>query len=236
MVRSRFLNLLALAALWLGSLGLQAQTLPPGVSPQADAAVRDFLRQHASLRQRQYSYQWKPLAQRLPTCPQALRVDLPRKDRAWGPLTMRLSCDSVDPAWSRGVSLIVQVQGRYPVAKHPLRPGAVIQPDDVDWREGDVARFGEPPPEELQSLDGLELFRPVAAGAPLRLNDFRPVSVIRSGDLVSLSLKGQGFEMITTGYALADAAVGVTVRIKTLEGKILQGRAISSGKVEAVLD
>ena len=236
MVRSTRLNRWAVAAVWLCSLGLQAQTLPPGVSPQADAAVQDFLRQHASLRQRQFSYQWKPLAQRLPTCPQLPRVELPRKDRAWGSLTVRLSCDIAHPSWSRAVTLMVQVQGRYPVAKHLLRPGTVIQPDDVEWREGDVARFGELLPEELQSLEGLELFKAVAAGAPLRLNDFRPVSVIRSGDLVSLSLKGQGFEMITTGYALADAASGVTVRIKTLEGKILQGRAISPGKVEAILD
>ena len=224
------------AMLGFSSLGLFAQPLTPGVTTQADTAVREFLRQHASLQQRPFSYQWKPLAQRLPQCPQTLLVELPRKERAWGALTLRLSCDTATPAWSRAVALVVQVQGRYPVAKRPLRPGTVVQPDDVEWREGDVARFGEPLPEELQSLEGLELFRPVAAGATLRLNDFRPVSVIRSGDLVSLSLKGQGFEMITTGYALADAAVGVTVRIKTLEGKILQGKAVSSGKVEAVLD
>ena len=132
--------------------------------------------------------------------------------------------------------LVVQVQGRYAVARHALRAGTVVQSDDVEWRDGDVARLGESLPEELRSLDGLELFRPVAAGAPLRLNDFRAVTVIRSGDLVSLSLKGQGFEMITTGYALADAAIGVTVRVRTLEGKILQGKAVSPGKVEAVLD
>lgn len=225
-------------ALFIGlcSAALQAQSLVPGVTPQADAAVRDFLRQHASLQQRQFSYQWKPLAQRLPVCPQPLQVELPRRDRAWGAVNLRLSCESAIPAWSRQAALVVQVQGRYAVARHALRAGTVVQSDDVEWRDGDVARLGESLPEELRSLDGLELFRPVAAGAPLRLNDFRPVSVIRSGDLVSLSLKGQGFEMITTGYALADAAVGVTVRIKTLEGKILQGKAVSAGKVEAVLD
>jgi flagella basal body P-ring formation protein FlgA len=227
---------LTVMTLWLWALELPAQTLPPGMTPQADSAVREFLRQHASLRQRQFTYQWKPLTQRLPQCPQLPQVELARRDRAWGGLTVRLSCDSAMPAWSRSLGLVVQVQGRYPVARRPLRPGNVVQPEDIDWRDGDVARFGEPLPEDLQSLEGLELFRPVAAGSPLRLNDFRPIAVIRSGDLVSLSLKGQGFEMITTGYALADAAIGVTVRIKTLEGKILQGKAVSSGKVEAVLD
>jgi len=227
---------LAVMTLWLWAMELPAQPLPPGMTPQADSAVREFLRQHASLRHRQFTYQWKPLTQRLPPCPQPPQVELARRDRAWGGLTVRLSCDSAMPAWSRSLGLVVQVQGRYPVARRPLRPGTVVQPDDIDWRDGDVARFGEPLPEDLQSLEGLELFRPVAAGSPLRLNDFRPIAVIRSGDLVSLSLKGQGFEMITTGYALADAAIGVTVRIKTLEGKILQGKAISPGKVEAVLD
>ena len=227
---------LAMMAMSLWALELPAQTLPTGMTPQADSAVREFLRQHASLRQRQFTYQWKPLTQRLLQCPQPPLVELARRDRAWGGLTVRLSCDSATPPWSRSLALVVQVQGRYPVARRPLRPGTVVQPDDIDWREGDVARFGEPLPEDLVSLEGLELFRPVAAGSPVRLNDFRPIAVIRSGDLVSLTLKGQGFEMITTGYALADAAIGVTVRIKTLEGKILQGKAVSSGKVEAVLD
>jgi flagella basal body P-ring formation protein FlgA len=224
------------ATLGLLGLGLAAQPLPAGVTPQTDNAVHEFLRLHPSLRQRTFQYQWKPVPQRLPVCAQAPLVELPRKERAWGALTLRVSCDGASPPWSRAVALTVQVQGRYAVAKRPLRPGTVVQPDDLDWREGDVARLGEPLAEELQSLEGLELFRSVATGSPVRLNDFRPVSVIRSGDLVSLALKGQGFEMITTGYALADAAIGVTVRVRTLEGKILQGKAVSPGKVEAVLD
>ncbi len=235
MKRRPVLASLGLVAWWF-SVGLLAQPLAPGVSAQADTAVREFLRQHASLRQRSFTFQWKPLTQRLPLCPQPPLVELARRERAWGALNLRLSCEGASPPWSRALAVVVQVQGRYPVARRPLRPGTVVQPDDIDWREGDIARFGEPLPEELQVLEGLELFRPVAAGAALRLNDFRPIAVIRSGDLVSLSLKGQGFEMITTGYALADAAIGVTVRIKTLEGKILQGKAVSPGKVEAVLD
>ncbi|MFM2240840.1 MAG: putative flagella basal body P-ring formation protein FlgA [Pseudomonadota bacterium] len=221
---------------WCLSAGLQAQSLPTGVTAQADTAVREFLRQHASLHQRSFTVQWKPLTQRIPPCPQLPVAELARRERAWGALTLRLSCESASPPWSRALALVVQVQGRYPVARRHLRPGTVVQPDDLEWREGDIARFGEPLPEALQALEGLELFRSVAAGAALRLNDFRPIAVIRSGDLVSLILKGQGFEMITTGYALADAAIGVTVRIKTLEGKILQGKAVSPGKVEAVLD
>jgi flagella basal body P-ring formation protein FlgA len=224
------------ALLGLFSLGLSAEPLPAGVTAQANNAVRDFLQQHPSLRQRVFQYQWKALAQPLPLCAQPPLVELPRKERAWGALTLRIACDGATPPWSRAVALTVQVPGRYAVAKRSLRPGTVVQPEDLDWREGDVARLGDPVTEEIQSLDGLELFRPVAAGSALRLNDFRPVSVIRSGDLVSLSLKGQGFEMITTGYALADAAIGVTLRVRTLEGKILQGKAVSPGKVEAVLD
>jgi flagella basal body P-ring formation protein FlgA len=224
------------ALLGMCSVALPAQPLPAGITSQADTAVREFLHQHPSLRQRAFQYQWKPLAQRLPACPQAPAVELPRKDRAWGALTLRLACDSASPPWSRAVALYVQVTGRYAVARRALRPGSVVQADDLEWREGDVARWSDPLAEELQSLEGLELFRAVAAGSVLRLNDFRAVTVIRSGDLVSLSLKGQGFEMITTGYALADAAIGVTVRVRTLEGKILQGKAVSPGKVEAVLD
>ena len=224
----------SLTALWCCLL--QAQPLPPGITPQAQQAVQAFLQQHPSLQQRSFSFQWKPLAPGLPLCAQAPRVEGPRQDRAWGTIRLKLACETGAAGWIRSVAIVVKVPGRYPVARHPLRAGSVVQAEDVEWRDGDLARWGEPPPESLDSLEGLELFRHVAAGAVLRLNDFRAIAVIRSGDLVSLSLKGQGFEMITTGYALADASVGVTVRVKTLEGKILQGRAVSAGKVEAVLD
>ena len=82
----------------------------------------------------------------------------------------------------------------------------------------------------------MALVRGVNAGAPIRLNDLRGIAVIRAGDLVSLGIKGRGFEIVTSGNALGDAALGASVRVKTLDGKILQGKAVSAGKIEASLD
>ena len=213
-----------------------AQSTSPstGAGPQVESAVRDFLRHHPSLAQRRHTVQFRSVQQRFPTCAGPLQVSLPHRDKPWGSITLRIECPT--EAWSRGLGVVVRVDGRFLVAKRALTPGTVVQESDLDWREGDLAAGGQERVEDPGALQGLELFRPVGAGSPLRLNDFRPIAVIRSGDLISLSLLGQGFEMITSGYALSDAAAGATVRVKTLEGKILQGRAVAAGKVEAQLD
>ena len=205
-----------------------------GAGPHIESAVRDFLRHHPSLAQRRHSVHFRSVQQRFPACSGPVQVSLPHRDKPWGNITLRIECPS--EAWSRGLGVVVRVDGRFLVAKRALTPGTVVQESDLDWREGDLAAGGQERVEDPGALQGLELFRPLGAGSPLRLNDFRPMAVVRSGDLISLSLLGQGFEMITSGYALSDAAAGATVRVKTLEGKILQGRAVAAGKVEAQLD
>jgi flagella basal body P-ring formation protein FlgA len=35
---------------------------------------------------------------------------------------------------------------------------------------------------------------------------------------------------------MGNAAIGATVRVKLSDGKVLQGKALSEGRVEAVLD
>lgn len=228
--------LAALFFLWSAGTYAWAETSSgsAGPGPQVETAVREFLRSHPSLAERRHAFQFRSVQQRFPLCPTPLQVSLPHRDKPWGSVTLRIDCPA--GTWSRGLGVVVRVDGRYLVAKRALNPGSVIQGDDVDWREGDLAASGQQRVEDLDSLKGLELVRPIGTGSPLRLNDFRPMTVIRSGDLVSLSLLGQGFEMITSGAALSDAALGATVRVKTLEGKILQGKAVAAGKVEALLD
>ena len=217
-----------------GMAWAQSTSSATGAGPHIESAVRDFIRHHPSLAQRRHAVQFRSVQQRFPTCSGPVQVSLPHRDKPWGSITLRIECPT--EAWSRGLGVVVRVDGRFLVAKRSLTPGSVVQASDLDWREGDLAAGGQERVEDPAALQGLELFRPVGAGSPLRLNDFRPIAVIRSGDLISLSLLGQGFEMITSGYALSDAPAGATVRVKTLEGKILQGRAVAAGKVEAQLD
>jgi flagella basal body P-ring formation protein FlgA len=85
-------------------------------------------------------------------------------------------------------------------------------------------------------LKNMELSRAQQAGNALRLNDFRPMSVIKSGDQVRVAIVGRGFGIDASGQALADAALGASVKVRISDGKIIQGTAVSQGVVEVVME
>ena len=214
----------------------RAQGLPANLSQHHHQAIQRHLQQHPSLRERSFTWQLRSPSPALPACAQPLNVSLLGKERAWGAVTLKLVCHDPAPGWTRTLAAYVQVEGRMAIARHPLRSGDAVSESDIEWQVGDLTRWSEGVVEDPTSLSGTALVRRVNAGAPIRLNDLRPIAVIRAGDFVSVGIRGRGFEIVTSGHALADAALGVTIRVKTLDGKILQGKAVSAGKIESNLD
>lgn len=206
-----------------------------GWTPQARESVHRFLVAHPSLEERNFVVQWTEPRVDLPSCERAPQVTLQGRERAWGQVFLTLRCDA-GRSWTRPVSIYVAVKGRYLVAALPLRAGQTLTPGDWQWADGDLAKMSEFVVDDPEQLKDMTLIRPQQAGNPLRLNDFKPMTVIKSGDQVRVTLLGRGFAVSATGQALADAAVGGTVRVRTAEGKILQGTAVSSGLVEVLLE
>lgn len=209
----------------------------PG-SGQVEAAVRDYLQHHPSLLKQTYEVRGLERLQRYPSCPQVPEVSLLRRDRAWGKANFRIACPTAAPPWLRTIALEIIVTGRHLVLKNSLAAGSVVQATDLEWVQGELSRWSNQGGwvEDASQLIGLEVVRSLQAGSVPRLNDFREPTVIKTGDLVKLSLLGQGFEMVTSGTAMSNAAIGATVRVKLPDGKVLQGKAVSEGRVEAVLD
>jgi flagella basal body P-ring formation protein FlgA len=205
------------------------------LSVQAEDAVKQFLDQHPSLEGQEFSIQWEPSKLEFPVCPKKPTVELLRKDKAWGKLILNLRCES-GRVWARPVSLYVLVKGRYLVATRPLKPGQVLTPADWKWVDGDLSKMGDSMVDSPDLLKNMELSRPQQAGNPLRLNDFRQMSVIKSGDQVRVAILGRGFAIDASGQALADAALGASVKVRISDGKIIQGTAVSQGLVEVVME
>ena len=216
---------------------LSCLTLPSqaGWTPQTRDSVQRFLSAHPSLEGRTFTVEWADPRVDFPICEHAPRVTLQGRERAWGQVFLSLRCEAGRP-WTRPVSIYVAVKGRFLIAAQPLRAGQALMPGDWQWANGDLAKLGESAMDDPEQLKGMELIRPQQAGNPLRLNDFRSMTVIKSGDQVRVTLLGRGFAVSATGQALADASAGGTVRARTAEGKILQGTAVSSGSVEVVLE
>jgi flagella basal body P-ring formation protein FlgA len=205
------------------------------LSVQAEDAVKQFLDQHPSLEGREFSIQWEPSKLEFPACTKNPSVELLRKDKAWGKLLLNLRCDT-GRVWARPVSLYVVVKGRYLAATRPLKSGQVLTPSDWKWVDGDLSKMGDSLVDSPELLKNMELSRAQQAGNALRLNDFRPMSVIKSGDQVRVAIVGRGFGIDASGQALADAALGASVKVRISDGKIIQGTAVSQGVVEVVME
>ena len=212
-----------------------ASSAQAALSVQAEDAVKQFLGNHPSLEGRDYSIQWEPVKIEFPSCAKAPSVELLRKDKAWGKLLLNLRCDS-GRVWARPVGLYVTVKGRYLAAARPLKPGQILTPNDWKWVDGDLAKMGDSLIDSPELLKDVELNRAQQAGNALRLNDFRQMSVIKSGDQVRVAILGRGFAIDASGQALADAALGASVKVRISDGKIIQGTAVSQGVVEVVME
>jgi len=222
-------------ALGLGLSMALASTAHAELSVQAEDAVKQFLDQHPSLEGQEFSIQWDPSKLEFPTCSKKPSVELLRKDKAWGKLLLNLRCDT-GRVWARPVSLYVMVKGRYLAAARPLKPGQVLTPSDWKWVDGDLSKMGDSMVDSPDLIKNMELSRAQQAGNALRLNDFRQMSVIKSGDQVRVAIVGRGFGIDASGQALADAALGASVKVRISDGKIIQGTAVSQGVVEVVME
>jgi flagella basal body P-ring formation protein FlgA len=205
------------------------------LSVQAEEAVKQFLDQHPSLEGQEFSIQWDPSKLEFPACSKKPSVELLRKDKAWGKLLLNLRCDT-GRVWARPVSLYVLVKGRYLAAARPLKPGQVLSPSDWKWVDGDLSKMGDSMVDSPELIKNMELSRAQQTGNALRLNDFRQMSVIKSGDQVRVAIVGRGFGIDASGQALADAALGASVKVRISDGKIIQGTAVSQGVVEVVME
>ena len=196
--------------------------------------IRRSLADHPSLSGRVFEVHYQDLTPWQAACPD-WRVDLPFKTRMMGNLRLQIFCSS-NPKISRNLQVSVSVSAPVLVASRNLSPGQILQPED--WRVAltDLAKLPPDVIEEKKHAENKEILRFVRAGTPLSLNDLRTISVIKKGDFVKVNLIGSGFTVTTAGQSMSNAATGDIVRVKTAEGKVLQGKAISSGLVEVYLD
>jgi flagella basal body P-ring formation protein FlgA len=130
----------------------------------------------------------------------------------------------------------VAVRGRYLVSNQALKKGQALSVADLQWAEGDLTKMGDSMLEDPEQIKNMALTRSLQPGMPVRLNDLKPIAVIKSGDQIRVTLVGKGFAIDTSGQAMSDAAMGGSVKVRISDGKIVQGTAVSQGAVEVLID
>jgi len=169
---------------------------------------------------------------RLAACKVPLDAALPPAVK--GPrLSVRVSCSGATP-WSVLVPVRVQTTSKVVVATRALVPGTVLSADDLKVEERRIAGFADCCTDQPAALIGQKVRRPVTADAPIPLDSVETAPLVRRGEIVTVLAGAPGFEVRSTGIAMADAKEGDPVRIRhSTSLRVIQARADSKGVVRA---
>lgn len=157
----------------------------------------------------------------------------PNGVRYWGRASVGLRC--VDGAnWSVLVPVQVRIHGTALVAARSLAASAPLGADDVRLAEVEWTREPHGVAVDPAQLDHRVLARPVSAGMPIPLAALRSPQAVGQGETVKVVGSGAGFSVTTSAIALAGAADGQPVRVRTESGRVLTGTARAGRVVEVI--
>lgn len=142
--------------------------------------------------------------------------------KLWGRTQVGIRC--VDGAsWAIRLPVSIQVYAQVAVANAALAAGATLAPGDTRLEEFDLTRENSPLVTDPSTLNGKQLTRAIAPGHPLRLDSLRTPPTVNPGDPVRIVVIGQGFSLNSEGVALAPAADGQNLRVRTESGRVVAG-------------
>ncbi len=147
---------------------------------------------------------------------------IPSGARLWGRVNIGLRCVA-GARWTTFLPVRISAWGPALVARMPLAAGRIPQPGDFAVAEVDWAAHRSVPLANQALLEGRELVRPLAAGQPLLTGHLRLAPAVRVGETVPVVLQGAGFAIRTEAVALGSAAQGQRIRVRTGNGKVLDG-------------
>lgn len=172
--------------------------------------------------------EWDSRMQLAP-CQRAEPVMLPGT-RLWGKSHITIRC-MAGAQWTVLLPITVSVFGNGLVAKRNLNAGTHVQASDFEVESIDLTRDNAQWVSEMAALEGKTISRNLVMGQALRSDYLKTPPSINTGDIVKVRVPGEGFSITTDAVALANAASGQTVRLRTESGKVLSG-LVREGYVE----
>lgn len=122
------------------------------------------------------------------------------------------------------------------VATSTLPRGTLLSAEVIEVKEIDAALAGPQALERMVDIENMELARGLAAGAPIRSFDLRPVLLVKKGQNVKMQLgQGRGFNITARLEALQDGRMGEQIRLKNPEsGRMVSGVVVGESAVRGL--
>jgi flagella basal body P-ring formation protein FlgA len=208
-------------------LGAPAQAALP---PDVDASIKRYIQKSPSVNGLRVEFELTEPNQVIPAClGGSIEILTPVGVRLWGRSTLQLRCAKA--SWMVNVPLNIHAYGDYVVASRYLPFGQKIESGDIRLIEGDLSVLPDDVLRTPRAAYDKVLGRPLQMGSPIGLNDLKESSVIKVGDPVLIQLVGNGFQVSGEGTAQTTGMVGDMVRVRLVDGQVLQGRVLRPGVI-----
>lgn len=158
----------------------------------------------------------------------------PPGSRLWGSSLVGVRCRGGGPS-TVYVPVRVSIIGHYLVAARALPAGHRLTEQDLAVQSGDLAALRAPLVVDPAQAVGHQLASGLLPGQPLRLDRLRAPLVVQRNQPVRLVSGGPGFRVSGEGRALASAAEGQSVQVRTPAGTTVTGVARAGPVVEVGL-
>lgn len=161
----------------------------------------------------------------------APQLSLPSNARSWGNISVSVRCGQE----RRFIQTQVQVIGRYLVSARGIGAGSRLTAADLQLKTG---RLDTLPPRTLTTTGkalGAVSLRNISPGQPLTFAMLRRAWVIKAGQRVQVSARGEGFNISGAGTAMNNAAAEDGVRVRMASGQIVSGVAGEDGGIRIAL-
>lgn len=129
------------------------------------------------------------------------------------------------------IQIAIQAEGTWWSAARAIKPGNMIQHDDIRPHTGSLDRLPADVVLSPQEIIGHVPTRLIIPGKPLTKNQLRKNWIIVSGQKVDVIAKGAGFQIHTSGKAMTNATEHDKLRVQTATGQILTGTATGAGQI-----
>lgn len=161
----------------------------------------------------------------------AYAPSLPPGARLWGRTAVVVRC--LGPSsWEFYQPIRVQVFSQHLRTTRKLAAGQQVAPDDLTMLREDLTTLPDSVLTDPTQAVGLRLRMGLAAGLPLLKEHLVIPPAIRQGQNVRIVASGNGFSVSSEGTALANAAEGSQVVVRTASGQTVRGIARANGVVE----
>jgi flagellar basal body P-ring formation protein FlgA len=167
---------------------------------------------------------------KLAACP-APEAFLMPGTKPWGKTTVGVRCAAPSP-WTVYIQANVSVLGNYIAAAAPVPQGQPIVESQLATVQGDLTTLPASIATDKAQVLGRTSNIAISAGMPLRLDSLRIKPVVQTGQLVRLVSSGPGFKVSAEAKAVANAADGQVVQVRTAGGQNISGIARAGGMVE----